>query len=293
MLNEFSQKVGPENCSNDEVDVQLQQSSAEERLSLTVGKEDFAQMRIIGQFNLGFIITTRTSPVQAAGANSGRIGDDVFIIDQHASDEKANFERLQAETVVQNQRLVKPKVLNLTAVEEEIVFENLAALEKNGFLIQVDREGYAPAGRRCTLVSLPMSKQVVFSLRDLEELISLLAEAPTTSDSVRAVPRPSKVRKMFAMRACRSSVMIGKTLTHAMMEKLVRKMGEVDKPWNCPHGRPTMRHLAGLENWQAWKEGDGLAGEERKSAFWGDYVSRNGGTSVSETVEEMDVDGEI
>lgn len=22
--------------------------------------------------------------------------------------------------------------------------------------------------------------------------------------------------------------------------------GEIDQPWNCPHGRPTMRHLADL-----------------------------------------------
>jgi DNA mismatch repair ATPase MutL len=33
--------------------------TAEDKLSLTVSKNDFAQMRIIGQFNLGFIIAVR------------------------------------------------------------------------------------------------------------------------------------------------------------------------------------------------------------------------------------------
>ena len=214
----------------------------EDQLSLTVSKADFRQMRIIGQFNLGFIIAVRP----------GTEKDELFIIDQHASDEKFNFERLQAETVVQNQRLVRPQRLDLTAVEEEIVLENRSALEKNGFLVTVDESGDEPIGHRCQLVSLPLSKEVVFDSRDLEELIVLLSESPVTHGI--SVPRPGKVRKMFAMRACRSSIMIGKTLTTRQMQRVVQNMGTIDKPWNCPHGRPTMRHLMSLEQWDEWDE---------------------------------------
>jgi DNA mismatch repair protein PMS2 len=107
---------------------------------------------------------------------------------------------------------------------------------------------------------------------DLEELIALLAENPSG-----AVPRPSKVRKMFAMRACRSSIMIGRTLTHKQMGKVVRHLGELDKPWNCPHGRPTMRHLCGLGVWDTlgWKEGDGPDGEKPEPTDWAAYVRQN------------------
>ncbi|OQE01726.1 hypothetical protein PENVUL_c041G00140 [Penicillium vulpinum] len=221
----------------------LGEKTAEDKLSLTVSKNDFAQMRVIGQFNLGFIIAVRP----------GEDHDELFIIDQHASDEKFNFERLQTETVVQNQRLVRPQRLDLTAVEEEVVLENRAALEKNGFLVTVDESGDEPIGGRCQLVSLPLSKEVVFGVRDLEELIVLLSESISTSDGL-SVPRPSKVRKMFAMRACRSSIMIGKTLTNRQMERVVQNMGTIDKPWNCPHGRPTMRHLMSLGQWDEWNE---------------------------------------
>jgi DNA mismatch repair protein PMS2 len=225
---------------------------AEAKLSLTVLKDDFANMRIIGQFNLGFILATRTQP----DGDSGK--DELFIIDQHASDEKFNFERLQAETVVQSQRLVLPKTLDLTAVEEEVILENLPALEKNGFVVEIDTSGDEPIGRRCKLTSLPLSKEVVFGTRDLEELIVLLSEAPQSSalSDDRYIPRPTKVRKMFAMRACRSSIMVGKTLTQKQMEKVVRHMGMIDEPWNCPHGRPTMRHLMSLGQWGAWNEWD-------------------------------------
>ena len=259
--------------------------SPEERLSLTVSKEDFPQMRIVGQFNLGFIIALRPSHSSPSSPIDTSSSPELFIIDQHASDEKYNFERLQATTIVQNQRLVHPQPLALTAIEEEIILDNQASLLKNGFLLSVEDSGALPVGQRCKLLSLPMSKEVTFSARDLEELLVLLAEAPppaasstslspssttppvlsaggfaTTAD----VPRPSKVRRMFAMRACRSSVMVGKTLTKEQMARLVGRMGELEKPWNCPHGRPTMRHLLGLGAWEGWR-GD------REEVRWGEW----------------------
>ncbi|RAL64306.1 hypothetical protein DID88_002198 [Monilinia fructigena] len=194
-------------------------------------------MKIIGQFNLGFILASKAP--EATTENGGiQTADNIFIIDQHSSDEKYNFERLQATTIVQSQRLAYPKTLSLTALEEEIVAENLDILEQNGFILTIDPSS-RDVGRRCQLVSLPVSRETTFSLNDLEELIALLAESGGRGGMV----RPSKVRKMFAMRACRSSIMIGKTLTRTQMERVVRHMGEIEQPWNCPHGRPTMRDI--------------------------------------------------
>ncbi|KAJ4996638.1 Mismatch repair endonuclease PMS2 [Colletotrichum sp. SAR 10_66] len=231
----------------------LESQDAEEVLSLIITKADFGNMTIVGQFNMGFIIAVRYASGKGAGGSSSS-DDELFIIDQHASDEKYNFERLQSTTVVQSQRLVHPKQLELTALEEEIVMENIAALNTNGFQVDVDRSGNQPVGLRCKLLALPLSHGTTFTLSDLEELISLLGDHQS-NEGVSA-PRPSKVRSMFAMRACRSSVMIGRALAHQQMEKLVRHMGELDKPWNCPHGRPTMRHLSGLGSWDeiGWKE---------------------------------------
>ncbi|MBE3048285.1 hypothetical protein IMZ48_38435, partial [Candidatus Bathyarchaeota archaeon] len=121
------------------------------------------------------------------------------------------------------------------------------------------------------LLALPLSKETTFSLADLEELVSLLEESHATSETT-AVPRPSKVRKMFAMRACRSSIMIGSALKRGQMERLVRHMGELDKPWNCPHGRPTMRHLCsmGARGRAGWEGDMGSALSEGRS--WGGYL---------------------
>ena len=245
----------------------------EDRLALTVSKADFSNLHIVGQFNLGFILAVRTPADADEGESRTRKADELFIVDQHASDEKYNFERLQQETVVSNQRLVRPKQLDLTAVEEEILIENSLALQKNGFLVSIDTTENEPIGQRCKLVSLPLSKEVTFGLEDLEELLHLLTESPGLTQTS-TVPRPSKVRKMFAMRACRSSIMIGKPLSKTKMRTVISHMGEIDKPWNCPHGRPTMRHLMTLNSFGTWQEGDGISTKRGKAGdgnIWSRY----------------------
>ncbi|EOO01501.1 putative dna mismatch repair protein pms1 protein [Phaeoacremonium minimum UCRPA7] len=168
--------------SSDDSGGGLEAEDAEEKLSLSIAKADFGKMKIVGQFNLGFVLAVRARNSDGSTSDSQARDDDLFIIDQHASDEKYNFERLQASTVVQSQRLVKPKTLELTAVEEEILIENQPALEANGFVVSVDESGDEPVGSRCQLLSLPLSRETTFSLADLEELISLLGEHTSSNE---------------------------------------------------------------------------------------------------------------
>ncbi|KAM8765686.1 mismatch repair endonuclease PMS2 [Rhynchonycteris naso] len=199
--------------------------AAEDELRKEIRKTMFAEMEIIGQFNLGFIIT--------------KLGADIFIVDQHATDEKYNFEMLQQHTVLQGQRLIIPQTLHLTAVNEAILIENLEIFRKNGFDFVIDKS--AAVTERAKLISLPTSKNWTFGPQDIEELIFMLSDSPGV------MCRPSRVRQMFASRACRKSVMIGTALNTSEMKKLITHMGEMDHPWNCPHGRPTMRHIANLD----------------------------------------------
>ena len=74
-------------------------------LSRVIDKEDFKTMVPIGQFNKGFIIARRRR--SSGGSSQGGVMDDLFIVDQHASDEKYNFETLQQTTRVESQRLIR------------------------------------------------------------------------------------------------------------------------------------------------------------------------------------------
>jgi len=198
---------------------------AEAELRREITKDKFLKMQILGQFNLGFIIT--------------RLGNDLFIIDQHATDEKYNFETLQTETVIKSQKLILPQVLSLSPSAEITLQDNIEIFTKNGFEFAIDDQ--ARGGERVKMVSVPMSKDWNFGVSDVEEMIFMLSELnPGT------LVRPSRIRKMFASRACRKSVMIGTPLTSSEMKRLVDHMAILDHPWNCPHGRPTMRHLINL-----------------------------------------------
>ncbi|KAM5228479.1 mismatch repair endonuclease PMS2 [Ctenodactylus gundi] len=199
--------------------------AAEDELRKEISKTMFAEMEIVGQFNLGFVVA--------------KLEGDLFLVDQHAADEKYNFERLQRHSVLRAQRLLKPQTLNLTAVNEAVLIENLEIFRKNGFDFVVDES--APVTQRAKLISLPTSKNWTFGPQDIDELIFMLSDSPGV------MCRPSRVRQMFASRACRQSVMIGTALSTSEMKKLITHMGEMDHPWNCPHGRPTMRHVANLD----------------------------------------------
>ena len=69
-----------------------------------------------------------------------------------------------------------------------------------------------------------------------------------------------KLARMFASRACRSSVMIGEALEQRTMNRIVRRLVDVEQPWNCPHGRPTMRHLVDMKQL--------LADQAEVEPFW-------------------------
>jgi DNA mismatch repair ATPase MutL len=58
----------------------------------TISKEEFREMKIIGQFNKGFIITFHNG--------------NIFIVDQHASDEKNMYEQF-TKSVINVQPLIK------------------------------------------------------------------------------------------------------------------------------------------------------------------------------------------
>ncbi|TMW55718.1 hypothetical protein Poli38472_010600 [Pythium oligandrum] len=206
-------------------------SLAAAALQRVLQKDDFRRMDIVGQFNLGFIIANLDD-------------DDLFIIDQHASDEKFNYETLQRTTVLHQQPLVRPLHLELTAAEEMIILDNLDVFTRHGFTFAVQKE--APPTKKLQLVSLPFSKQTQFGVDDIRELASLLMETPLQRSAIQLPKRMA----MLASRACRSSIMIGTALHKEEMTRIVRNLTTLEQPWNCPHGRPTLRHLADLAQLQ-------------------------------------------
>ena len=196
-------------------------------LNKQIEKGMFRKMKILGQFNLGFIIV--------------KLDSNLFIIDQHATDEKYRYEHLKAVTKIETQKLLHPKQLNLNGAQEDLLLSYEHVFNKNGFeFVYVDKN---LPGHRISLIAMPRSESQIFDESDVEELLWLLSDE--ASVNIKHL-RPSKVHRMFASRACRSAVMIGTALGNVEMRKILDHMADMDHPWSCPHGRPTMRHLIDL-----------------------------------------------
>ena len=279
VADEDGDEVGRESCRGEEEGPgpalnERGDEAATGELERVFRREDFREMRVVGQFNLGFILCT--------------LGDDLFIVDQHASDEIYNFERLQRTTTLNRQPLLVPKNLELTAAEEQTVHRNMPTFLANGFgFCEVDQP--PPTIRSLALNSVPFSKGTTFGADDVHELIGMLDQGeyalPARSQltvglsrrstggslgsgsSVSEIVRPSRVRTMLAMRACRCSIMIGKALDAKTMRRVLDNLSDLQAPWNCPHGRPTMRHLADMRKLRK-RSRDGAGGGGDGGGGW-------------------------
>jgi DNA mismatch repair protein PMS2 len=228
-----SSAVSLASCAANAADAAAREA-LEREYSRVLSKQHFTAMaapsNLIGQFNKGFILAS--------------LGSDVFLLDQHACDEKFNFERLVRTTSIHTQQLLVPRLIDLTASEEATVLANEATFAAHGFHFAHAPDD--PPGRRLRLTTVPFSKAVQFGDEDVRELASLLADAALSGSAALAAVRLPKAVAMHASRACRSSIMIGTSLTRQVMRRVVGNLAELEQPWNCPHGRPTLRHLVDL-----------------------------------------------
>ncbi|CCW69390.1 unnamed protein product [Phytomonas sp. Hart1] len=199
------------------------QEQTSEELEKFFHKISFKEMQIIGQFNHGFIIAM--------------LGTNLFVIDQHASDEKYNYERLMRAYVAKPQPLVVSMPVAMNAEEVELALVHSEELKLHGF--QVKRGDCATKLLVCSIPILPYD---VVNAADVLELIQQLVRYGSINQPLRSVWHS------MATKACRSSIMIGTALSESTMRTILNNLSEIEQPWACPHGRPTLRHLFNMQN---------------------------------------------
>lgn len=209
-----------------DVDSAASEKEAIGEMERLLHKNHFREMEVVGQFNRGFIVT--------------QMGKDLLIVDQHAADERCNFDELLANTVMESQPLIRPEFLFMTLFQESILQSNLNHFEKNGFRFSYNES--TEAGSRFKLTAVPSSGDKLLSSDDMYELLEDVQ--PFGSSPVPAFIRPTKVKEILAMRACKKSIKINDSLTRDQMRKLIDRLAETSSPWTCAHGRPTVRFLS-------------------------------------------------
>ena len=183
--------------------------------------ETLPPMRVLGQFKETYIV---------AETDEGLV-----LIDQHAADERVNYERLRAdfEGETTTQVLADPVELELTAKEMGIFERNTEALVQLGF--RADRVDDRTV-RVSTVPSLVATAASPALLRDvLGDLVTGEAAAADTVDAA--------ADELLADLACYPSITGNTSLTDGSVVELLDALDDCANPYACPHGRPVVVEL--------------------------------------------------
>ena len=183
----------------------------------------FKQYRVIGQLFQTYWLIEQ--------------GDCFYLIDQHAAHERILFEefmnRFQEESIV-SQRLLMPQMLQLTPAEIETLKENQALLQSFGFELEAFGEN------QYALKAVPYLLKEPSGTGFFTEILDSLAE-----QKIRSV-YDAKLLSVATM-ACKAAVKGHDRLSFQEAEALIDRLLKLEKPFTCPHGRPTIIEMTKYE----------------------------------------------
>ena len=159
----------------------------------------------------------------------------ILLVDQHVAHERVLFERYLAAAErgeVETQRLLFPKVIELTADEAIVVHAEREELARLGFLLD-------PFGERAVkLDAVPAFAKDAAPERLLRELLGEAARTPSA-----ATGSPSLRRRLVTSAACQAAIKVNYPLTRESMQRLLDDLFLTENPTTCPHGRPIIFRL--------------------------------------------------
>ena len=166
-----------------------------------------------------------------------RYEDKLLFVDQHAAHEKVKYEKLMKETKegeVLTQVLQPPLVVHLTQKEEAVLVEYQSYFEKSGFLWE-DFGGGSIAMRQMPVELYGKSEKNFF-----EEILDELVENGCKGT-------PEVIQEKIASMACKSAVKGNQSMNFVEMKALLEQLFELENPYHCPHGRPTIVSMSKAE----------------------------------------------
>jgi len=154
----------------------------------------------------------------------------VAVIDQHALHERVLYEQFKQRVLegrVEQQNLLVPETVELSASEAAVVEESAELLGSLGFSIE-------PFGTNTVLVQ---AYPAMLRRPDFPELLRDLAE--TLEQPGQSPERRDILESLLQMMACKAAIKAGYRLSTEEMASLLEQSHLIDDAHHCPHGRPT------------------------------------------------------
>lgn len=155
-------------------------------------------------------------------------GDDLYIIDQHAAHERVRYDKLcKSSEAIPMQSILVPQYSEATDDEMNLVEEERETLLDLGFDVELG------GPTKIKLVGAPVDLVESKAFEILQYVFSYLHD----------YQRPTKAQlrhEMLAYASCRGAIKAGHNLNMYQMTTLIEDLFSTEKPYVCPHGRPTI-----------------------------------------------------
>lgn len=197
-----------------------QQSLTAAETAPTPTGERLPDMRVLGQLHGTYIV---------AAAETGLV-----LIDQHAADERIQYEQLKAtfNDDTQIQQLAEPVTIDLTPEERATIDSQLDRLAELGFHAALD-------DRQLTVRTVPAVLSESLSADRIHDVFAALTDEERAGDHTIRTLAATELADL----ACRPAVTANTELTEGQISRLLTDLDACDNPYACPHGRPTVIEL--------------------------------------------------
>lgn len=155
----------------------------------------------------------------------------VYLIDQHAAQERVNYERNMSALKmkeVHTTNLLFPITIELSGSEFLTVQKEVPHLREIGFDIE-------EFGMNTFVIKAhPTWLREGYEEESIRRIIDLIVGGISSID-------PVKFNESIAITlACKMSIKANMHISHEAQEELLDELCACDNPYNCPHGRPTI-----------------------------------------------------
>lgn len=163
--------------------------------------------------------------------------DQLYIIDQHAAHEKVLYERTMASLKTReygSQVINPPIILTLNMNEEVMLKRHMDYFTEIGF--EIEHFG----GKEYTVRGVPANLFSIAKKELLMEMVDGLSEEFTGGS-------PDLIYEKIASMSCKAAVKGNNSLSAQEANALVDQLLDLENPYACPHGRPTIISMSKYE----------------------------------------------
>lgn len=166
-----------------------------------------------------------------------QVENELFIIDQHAAHEKVLYEKMMrqfADREFTSQQISPPVIITMTMQEQELFQKYEDQFQKAGF--EVNPFG----GREYAVCAVPAN---LYNLNQKELFLEMLDGLSLEIGK----STPDLILEKIASMSCKAAVKGSQRLSTQEAEYLLADLLELENPYHCPHGRPTIIAMSKTE----------------------------------------------